>query len=128
MLQFTTRLILLTLVVASQHLQLPTLEAIASGRLAPPKGKEGTAIGIFPHLASDLREGNTIYYTISSSQNGEGHSNHLPSSDRVQISAVDVADLRTKVEQLRTLVQATDNANAHAELAQTLQVTWSRVK
>lgn len=126
MLQSAIRAILLTATATSQHLHLPVLEAVATGRLALPKGKEGTAVGIFPHLASDSRDGNTIYSkTTASSQKVEDRSSHQAVSDRVQIASVDVVDLRTKAEQLRNIVQATDNAYKHAELAQTLQVARS---
>jgi len=35
----------------------PTLEAIASGKIPPPAGMEGSAVGVFPHLASPDRDG-----------------------------------------------------------------------
>ena len=118
--------------VISQQLHLPVLEAIASGRLAPPKGKEGIAVGIFPHLASKMRDGDSIYYAkrerpSATSQNvHERQPNPLSNSDRVEIASVDVAELQIKVDRLRVLVQsgpAAANANAHADLAQALQVS-----
>lgn len=122
--------------VISQQLHLPVLEAIASGRLAPPKGKEGIAVGIFPHLASELRDGDSIYYAkreqqFPANQNQNMHERlekPLSNSDRVEIASVDVAELQNKVERLRVLVQsrpAAADANAHSDLAQSLQVNGS---
>jgi len=52
----------------------PTLEAVASGRLKPPSGLEGSAVGTFPHLASPRRAAPGIYAKRDSGASSEADS------------------------------------------------------
>ena len=57
------RILLLSfpVVCLSQNIWFPTLEAIASGRIPPPAGLEGFAVGEFPALDSPRRATPGIY-------------------------------------------------------------------
>jgi hypothetical protein len=118
------RLVALLLVslgrIVAQPLRLPILEAISSGRLVPPKDNEGIAVGVFPHLASEFRDGDSIYY-----KKRVQLLKPLPNKDRVDIASVKLEQLQLKIERLRAHFQSgqgTNDPNVHADLAQSLQV------